>query len=201
MISVLRGPLVVVDASTLRARRVIYPPKGCATWTQATLSNDGSMVIAHTEPDVPQGEPVASNARLETHCALAYSTLSSRFLGRLRATTDKITVLAWHPTRGELATISCSGHMVMWGQTPVSERHEFPIGYVRVTQNLEYVEAEDEHDLIDEQMRLLVSRKALQHVDMCAVAGLNAQLMEQMVPLWRRRAKLLPSGRQATDGP
>ena len=72
---------------------------------------------------------------------------------------------------------------------------------MRVTQNLEYVEAEDEHDLIDEEMRLLVSHEALRHEDMCSLAALNARLMSAVAPLWKRQDRLtrqrVTSGRTA----
>jgi len=112
VLSLLRGPAIVIDADHLFPVRAIQPPVGCNGWTDATLSFDSTVLVAFTEPS---GKVRESTLKLDSHCAMAYDTRSGKFLGRLRATTDRISCVAWHPTRGDLATLSATGHTVLWG--------------------------------------------------------------------------------------
>lgn len=99
----------------------------------------------------PDSEHVLAGAsHRHEHKLYFFSVFSGRMFKNLEGPKEGILDMIWHPTQPILVTVSTTGTMYVWGAHIDESWSAYTPGFHELEQNEEYIEREDEFDILDD---------------------------------------------------
>ncbi|KAJ3331828.1 hypothetical protein HDU91_003232 [Kappamyces sp. JEL0680] len=106
-------------------------------WSDCCITADGEYVVA-------------SSSLGEAHKMSIWDKESGRIFKTLTGPSEGLLGIRWHPTRPIMATISeFYGCVYLWRHTPQQKFSAYEPTFTELEDNLEYVEREDEFDIVE----------------------------------------------------
>ncbi|CAN0006410.1 unnamed protein product [Ectocarpus sp. 12 AP-2014] len=96
-------------------------------------------------------EYIAGGSRAEGTCSIYLWTIEGHLVTRLEGPNLGLLSLTRHPVRPFLAAALTSGKVQLWGTTPTANWTAFAADFEELEENVEYVEKEDEFDVVVEE--------------------------------------------------
>ncbi|CAN0025986.1 unnamed protein product, partial [Ectocarpus sp. 12 AP-2014] len=96
-------------------------------------------------------EYIAGGSRAEGTCSIYLWTIEGHLVTRLEGPNLGLLSLTRHPVRPFLAAALTSGKVQLWGTTPIANWTAFAADFEELEENVEYVEKEDEFDVVVEE--------------------------------------------------
>jgi COMPASS component SWD1 len=106
-------------------------------WKKCLFSGDGEHIIG-------------GSAQKAEHKIYIWSRQYSQLIKILEGPKEGILDLQWHPTRSIVVSCSTSGMVYIWNSHPTENWSAFAPGFTELEENEEYIEREDEFDIVDE---------------------------------------------------
>jgi WD40 repeat protein len=157
------GILRLYNAQAFRERKVNNKPKifkdivSKEPFVSCDFSGDGEFIVAGR-----------NGVRDDKYELYIWNTDSGALMDRLSGAPVSLYSVAWHPTRSFLAVATSDGLVDVWG--PRMDWTAFAPDFQALPMNVEYVEDEDEFDIIEgEENELSDGEKAVSDVDVVKV--------------------------------
>eukprot|EP00656_Telonema_subtile_P033426 TRINITY_DN3704_c0_g1_i1.p1 TRINITY_DN3704_c0_g1~~TRINITY_DN3704_c0_g1_i1.p1 ORF type:complete len:244 (+),score=73.41 TRINITY_DN3704_c0_g1_i1:660-1391(+) len=183
------------DASTLEPERTFQDQVNLTKWRCCCFSNDANYVIG-------------GSATMAAHSISIWDRNSGHLERILEGPKEGILDLAWHPCMPVICSVSTLGVVYVWGKQYTENWSAFAPDFTELEENEEYVEAEDEFDIVDwEEAKDVKQRIEDEDVDVLTNERLTAYSDSDdelaflpAVPSKAPAAELKASGRIATKG-
>eukprot|EP00899_Mesostigma_viride_P019395 jgi/Mesvir1/27457/Mv07239-RA.1 len=115
-------------------------------WKAAGFSGDSDFIFAG-QADKP------------SHVIYIWSRVFGQLVKMLEGPQEGLVDLAWHPTRPILASVGKSGLIYIWAKSYTENWSAFAPDFKEMEENEEYVEREDEFDIVDEDDKVKKTRR------------------------------------------
>jgi len=132
------GKIRVYDSQEGTLHREFLDQVNRTQWRKCLFSAEGNYVLGAT---AEKGE----------HSIHIWNRDNGQLILRLEGPKESIWDLAWHPTRAIIASVAQSGKVVIWAKQYAENYSAFAPNFKELEENEEYIEREDEFDLIDQQ--------------------------------------------------
>jgi len=134
------GKIRVYDAQQSTLYREFMDQVNRTQWRKCMFSADitGNYVVGAT---AEKGE----------HAIHIWNRENGQLILKLDGPKESIWDLAWHPSRTILASCGQSGKVLIWAKHYAENYSAFAPNFKELEENEEYLEREDEFDLVDEQ--------------------------------------------------